>query len=289
MTRWWAGACILLGIATAACASRGEDAVPAPPAEEGLVFELLIGRGPDEHRTGLRVLADGQAQARGDQLPRIDETGRVRLDPAELRWRDVWRYTPAELERVRAVVAAAARGVQPRYAAAQGTTPTGERLTFRLRTPDGLVESEVDGAPFATPPQLDQLYRRLPALHERPVERTVWRLWTGGRVVERHVDCPVASVPALRDLRNVLFNPDSVPPKDASASAEDPPQGTPLAEVEFLDGDSRYVSSFYADGRRHETGPDGDRDLTRASEEHLSAIRAAIERSDVASLPEPVC
>jgi hypothetical protein len=115
-------------------------------------------------------------------------------------------------------------------------------------------------------------------------------VWTGGKVVERHVDCPVAKVPALRELRNVLFNPDSVAPKDAPADGGEPPGGAPLVEVEFLEADgSRYVSSFYADGRRHEVGPDGEKDLTPATDQHLAAIRAAIDASDFAGLPEPVC
>jgi hypothetical protein len=278
-----AWACIALATAAAAC---GEDE-DEPVADDGLVFELLIGRVPDEQRQGLRILADGTTEARGDRLPRIDDTGRVRIDPAELRWREVWRYTPEELERVRAVVAGAARGLQSRYAVEQGRTPTGDRLTWRLRSGDQMVEVEVDGAPFATPPELEQLYRRLPALHERP-ERTVWRVWTGERVEERHVDCPVGSVPALRNLRNVLFNPDSAPPEGARTGGADPPDDTPLVEVEFLEDGERYVSRFYADGRRRDERPDGDREM-EMSEQHLAAIRAALAGGEFARLPEPVC
>jgi hypothetical protein len=293
VTRWLAAACILL-IWLTSCGKERPVAAPAEPAQpaeqrDGVVFELLIGRGPDEQRQGLRILGDGQAQARGNQIPRIDDAGRVKLDPVELRWRDVWKYTPDELERVRAVVAGAARGLQPRYAVEQGSTPTGDRLTWHLRSGDRLVEVEVDGAPFATPPALDQLYRRLPALHERPVERTVWRVWTGGKVVERHVGCPMAQVPTLATLRNVLFNPDSIPPKDAPAAEPAPPDGTPLVEIEFLQPDSRYVSRFYADGRRDETRPEGEKRLEDATPEHLAAIHAAIASSDFAALPEPVC
>jgi hypothetical protein len=286
VTRWLVVACILL---TSCSSERVKPAVTPEPDRDGLVFELLIGRGPDDQRQGLRVLGDGQAQARGNQIPRIDDAGRVKLEPVELRWRDVWKYTPEELDRVRSVVAGAARGLQPRYEAKQGDTPSGDRLTWRLRSGDRLVEVEVDGAPFATPAALDQLYKRLPALHERPVEKTVWRVWTGGKLVERHVDCPVAKVPALATLRNVLFNPDSIPPQDAPADEQDPPGGTPLAEVEFLQGDTRYVSRFYADGRRDQTRPEGEKKLEDATPEHMAAIRAAIANSDFASLPEPVC
>ncbi len=289
----------LAGVVLAGCAGGAPMADESSTsggstARDGLVFELEIGRVAPERRIGMRIHDDGRVELRGDLEPRIDDAGRVQVDRVELAWREEWRYTPQELERVRAAIADAAARLGPRYPDPVTDTDRrlGQRMVWRLRDRDGeLAETVVEGHPFKTPAVLDELYPKLFTLHERPVERTVWRVWSDGEVAERRVDCEVGRVPALRALRGALFNPDARSSQDAPPSpSSDPPDGVPLVEIEFhppQGPDSVY--RLFADGRQQERRDGDDRPKPRMGAEQLAAVREALAGVGFASLPDPVC
>jgi hypothetical protein len=258
---------LLAGAALAGCGSaRTPDTVAE--GENGPLLELTLERQNGEVATGLRVQPDGA-------LELLSTDG----------WQTKWRYDEAELQQLRRAIADADRPpLEAHYSRAEAPShPMTAR--WRLRGENGVKSVTVAAYEPGIVPPLDKLYRRVFELHREPPSDSIWRVRVGDETIERVVGCEPASVPALRPLVHALFVGKSGQRRPLANDSTEP-----LVEIVWrTNGDETERTLVYEDGRNVSVRGKQEREEPPYTPAELNAIRAALQRIDWRSLPNPVC
>ena len=252
-----------------------EEGTPAQPNVDPIV-DLYLQGGAPATSSGFRVLATGEYQV-----------AEVARGAPVSEWRTIWVYSEPELRAVRAAIDSADDPPLPAEVKARGMVRDAGTARWRLRTSKRIATVTIVGFPAARLPPLDQLYADLQRLHAWPAAGSVWRVEAGSATVLRTARCDALTLPALQNVIRVLYpeNQDDTP---GAVEADD--VAPAMIDVTWY-ADDKIVDRLrvFSDGRRQGLRDGVLRALPPLGPDAVTALRAAIQSTPWASLPEPLC
>jgi hypothetical protein len=257
-----------------------------PKDFEHLMLEIIVqpARG---NPTGSRVFRDGRYEFLSDSEIIVAKDGSSTRKTVELKWREVFVFTPNELAQLeRAIQDANIPSLNAVYAPS-GQTSNTSTMTWRVLLNAQVKQIVVQGYPETKVPALDTLYKRFNQIHQYPKASSVWQVWTKTGVVRRTFECDVSSVDFLRPVLQALFIPSETSSNNGTVSLE--PQ-TQILEIAWREaGVEVERTRLYADGRYVEVGKNSESLVKTLSAVQVNAFLEQLHNIDWNRLPEPAC
>lgn len=258
------------------------------PPDGPLLIEVITTR-PQASPVGFRVYADGRYDYLSDTQIVIAPDGGASASPVPLAWRTVTTFSAAQLAQLQQTIRAADVASLPARSAPPGPAYDASTQTWRIWEGGAETTIVVEGYPLHALPALEALAQQINALRPLPASRSEWRVWVGGRVERRSVECDVAEVAELRPLVQALLAPAALPPV-APADLPDLPPDEPIVEVRWQQqGSPDETTAAYADGRVVSVVGGRETLVRTLDTAQLAALLAAAAGVDWAALPDPVC
>ncbi|MGE0642599.1 MAG: hypothetical protein AB7P24_02915 [Nitrospira sp.] len=282
-----------LAILAAGCGKGDRQTMKAPSISEAdFLLEMIIDRSQSSS-TGIRVYTDGRYDSLSDTQIDVAPDGKNSTRRVPLAWRTVMTYSANELNELSAAIQSADfPSLQQRYAPS-GTVHDGGTQTWRVWLKGTRYEVKVEGYPVTTVPALETLFRRLSELRKLAPSSSIWRVWVGGTMQQRNVNCDASAVVELRPLLQAIFNP-----QQALAGSSPIPSAVPhnlTADMLLVDilwheqGRPDDRTLVYGDGRVL-SQVEGQQSLLRTlNGAQLAQLLEAGANIKWAQLPDPVC
>ena len=257
-----------------------------PKDFEHLVLEVIL-QPAKGNPSGSRVFDDGRYEFLSDSEIIVANDGSSTRKTVELKWREVYVFTPSELSELQKAIQDANFPSLNAVYPPSGNTFNTSTMTWCVLVAGEVKRVVVQGYPINKVAALEILYKRFNQIHKAPRTSSVWRVWTKTGIVKRTFDCDVSSLDLLRPVLQALFTPN----QNATSGGNLPfDRQTVVLEIRWHDeGKAVEQTRLYGDGRYVEVGKDSESVIKTLSTAQMIDFLKTLQAVSWDQLPEPVC